>query len=233
MCCWVYRNQCWILNWYYLAQGPPCHPLALELPMPIGQSSCHHQRSLSGILRGVGLMGSYSGTTDIQSNVRYLTEMNLYTINMWNTINSFHSVGTYIITTTNPDLISLVVLNCFIGIRYLQYLGILICCMAYLMVTREVGNPLAGLIRFSTLIFPDALFISVKAVSTASQFQLPGNTNDTVVQDLTICNVSNGSKSAVRFRVWVGTELQRLQQVLPHQNTNPHRIHSFLASSTL
>jgi len=40
------------------------------------------------------------------------------------------------------------------------------------------------------------------------------------VDGMDVISVSNGSKLAVRFRVWVGTELEPLQQVLPHHNLN-------------
>ena len=46
-------------------------------------------------------------------------------------------------------------------------------------------------------------------------------------------SVSNGSKSAGRFRVRVGTELEPLQRVLPHEKTEPHRTRGFLAGSTI
>jgi hypothetical protein len=43
-------------------------------------------------------------------------------------------------------------------------------------------------------------------------------------------SVSNGSKLAVRFRAWVGMELEMLQQ-LPHQKTDQHQTRGFLAGS--
>jgi hypothetical protein len=48
-----------------------------------------------------------------------------------------------------------------------------------------------------------------------------------------VTSVSNGSKLVVRFRVRVGTELEPVDGVLPHQKTEPHRAHGFLAGSTL
>jgi len=51
-----------------------------------------------------------------------------------------------------------------------------------------------------------------------------------VVSDRDVPSVSNGSKLAVRFRVWVGTELEPLQWVIPHQKTEPHQSRSFFAS---
>jgi len=48
-----------------------------------------------------------------------------------------------------------------------------------------------------------------------------------------VVSVSNSSKSALRFRVKVGTELEPLQWLLPKQKTEPHRTRSFLARSTI
>ena len=44
--------------------------------------------------------------------------------------------------------------------------------------------------------------------------------------------VPNGSQLAVSFWVWVGTELEPLEQVVPHQKTQLHRIHGLLAGCT-
>jgi len=43
-----------------------------------------------------------------------------------------------------------------------------------------------------------------------------------MLEVLPAVSVRIGSKSAVRFRVLVGTELEPLQGVLPHQKTEPH-----------
>jgi hypothetical protein len=46
-------------------------------------------------------------------------------------------------------------------------------------------------------------------------------------------NVINGLKLAVRFWVWVGSELEPLQQILLDHWTEPHWTRAFLASFTL
>jgi len=46
-------------------------------------------------------------------------------------------------------------------------------------------------------------------------------------------SVSNGSKLAVQFRIRIGTKLEPLQQVLPHQKSELHWICGFLAGSTV
>jgi len=48
-----------------------------------------------------------------------------------------------------------------------------------------------------------------------------------------LVSVSNRSKSAVQFRVQVGTQLELLQWIVPHKTTEPHRTRGFLAGSTI
>jgi hypothetical protein len=45
--------------------------------------------------------------------------------------------------------------------------------------------------------------------------------------------VSNGSKLAVWFWVQIGTNLELLQWVIPHEKTEPYQTGGFLAGSTV
>ena len=45
-------------------------------------------------------------------------------------------------------------------------------------------------------------------------------------------SVGNGSRLVVRFRVRVGTELEPLQRVSPHQNADPHQTRGSLAGAS-
>jgi len=84
-------------------------------------------------------------------------------MNMWNIINSIHSIRTYINTTDSlfPTCCLLIHHSCiFIG--YLRSQSIPISSGAQLTVTRLVGITLAGRITCSAISFPVAAFISLK-----------------------------------------------------------------------
>ena len=46
-------------------------------------------------------MGSYSGAPKIDCDVRYFTHQHFDLINMWNIMNTIHSIRTYINTTVS------------------------------------------------------------------------------------------------------------------------------------
>jgi len=126
LCCWWCWDQYSITNWYDLHQRPPRHPLAPDVLLQLGQSSVRPGWSLSVAPRYVRLMCSYSGAPEIYHQVRHFKDNQLDPINMWNIINSIHSIRTYINTTVSLFLTCLLIHHSFIFIEHLRSLGILI-----------------------------------------------------------------------------------------------------------
>ena len=124
--CWFYWEQYSIMNWNYLDWAPPCHPLAPGPLLHLGRFTFHPHWSVWVPPRYVGPMGSYSGAHDIRRDVSYFTATHLNPLTMWNTINSIHSIRTYINTTVSLFSTCLLIHHSFIFIWYLWRLHVLI-----------------------------------------------------------------------------------------------------------
>jgi len=73
----------------------------------------------------IGQIGSYSGPPEIERDVRYFTDNHLDPMNMWNIINSIHSIRTYINTAGSLfPTCCLLMHHSFIFIGYLRSLYI-------------------------------------------------------------------------------------------------------------
>jgi hypothetical protein len=107
-------------------------------------------------------MGSNSSAPDIHRDVSYFTETHFDPIHIWNAINSFHSIITYINTTVSLFPICLLIHHSCIFIRYPRSLTIQIKNGAQLTVTMLAGITMASLIMCSAILFPVAAVISTK-----------------------------------------------------------------------